>query len=138
MNTFLLTYDDLNLAAIESQLADENAGGHVLFVGTVRKNSRDKEVVRLEFESYEPMALHELEKIATEIHERWSVRNIILHHRLGIVEVGDIPVIAAVSAAHRLEAFQACEYLMNRLKQSVPVWKKEVYQDGEHWVSATP
>ncbi len=138
MVQFKLTYDKLETSAVEDSLNNEAAGGHVLFLGSVRNHSKGKEVNCLEFESYEPMAMLELQKIAAEIQAQWPVMNIILHHRLGKVKVSEMAVIAGVSAAHRKEAFEACQYLMNRLKETVPIWKKEVYSDGYYWVSSTP
>ena len=135
---FLLTNNVFSAQTVKDFLQDDEAGAQVLFVGTVRNHSKNKRVVALEFEAYEPMAMAELEKIAEEITERWSVNKIGLHHSLGRREVGEIPVIAGISSAHRKEAFDACEYLMNRLKQTVPIWKKEIFENGEEWVSNTP
>jgi molybdopterin synthase catalytic subunit len=138
MASFVISSSILNIADVESALTDDTCGGVVIFVGNVRDKSHDRNVVALEFEAYEPMALKELEAIAREIMEKWNVAHIALHHRVGRVEVGGTAVIAGVSAKHRTEAFESCAYLMSRLKESVPIWKKEIFQDGEEWVSPHP
>ena len=109
-----------------------------MFIGTVRDTNKDKKVLRLEFEAYDRMALAEMKKIATTIMEKWPVLKVLIHHRTGIVAAGEIPVIIAVSAKHRDVAFDACRYAIDTLKQTVPIWKKEVFEDGEQWVSPTP
>ena len=117
--------------------ADE-VGGLVLFVGTVRNHTKGKEVLRLDFEAYTPMAISEMNKIAIAAIEKFAIHKIAFHHRVGTLQIGEIPVIIAVSAAHRGAAFQACEYAIDTLKATVPIWKKEYFEDGEVWVSATP
>lgn len=114
-------------------------GAWVNFTGIVRGSRDGKRVVALEFEAYSGMALAEMQKIGESIMVRWpSVTHVLLYHRIGRCETGQIPVIAAVGSPHRKEAFEACEYLMNKLKQTVPIWKKEIYDDGETWVSPNP
>lgn len=114
------------------------SGGIDVFIGTVRNATKDKAVVRLDFEAYEPMALKEMEKIAAQAFEKWPVQKLLIHHRVGILAVGEIPVIIAVSCAHRDAAFEACRFVIDTLKQTVPIWKKEVFEDGEVWVAAHP
>lgn len=114
------------------------SGGIDVFIGTVRDLTKGKKVLRLEFEAYEPMAVKELEKIAAQAFEKWSVQKLLIHHRTGILEVGEIPVVIAVSCAHRDAAFEACRFVIDTLKETVPIWKKEVFQDGETWVAAHP
>ena len=114
------------------------AGGQVVFVGTVRNQTKGKEVVKLEFEAYEPMAIKELRKIAETIIERWNALAIAIHHRVGSLGIGDIAVIIAVSTPHRDAAFEACQYAIDTLKETVPIWKKEIFVDGEIWVAAHP
>ncbi|MEP6794013.1 MAG: molybdenum cofactor biosynthesis protein MoaE [Saprospiraceae bacterium] len=113
-------------------------GGINVFVGSVRNMTNGKKVVRLEFEAYTSMALKEMKKIAASIEKKWPVINIVIHHRTGVLSVGDIPVIIAVSAAHRDAAFSACKFAIDELKEKVPIWKKEIFEDGEEWVSAHP
>ena len=114
------------------------SGGIDVFIGTVRNQTKGKNVTRLEFEAYEPMALSEMEKIAVQAFEQWPVQKILIHHRTGVLQIGEIPVIIAVSAAHRAAAFEACRYIIDTLKQTVPIWKKEFFEDGEIWVGAHP
>ena len=114
------------------------SGGIDVFIGTVRNATKGKKVLRLEFEAYEPMALKEIEKIAVKAFEKWPVQKLLVHHRVGVLEVGEIPVIIAVSCAHRDAAFEACRFVIYTLKQTVPIWKKEVFEDGETWVAAHP
>ena len=116
----------------------DDSGGIVVFVGTVRNHTKGKRVLRLDFEAYEPMAISEMRKIATLAIEKFALKKIAIHHRVGMLEVGEIPVVIAVSAAHRGAAFDACEFAIDTLKETVPIWKKEIFEDGEIWVSATP
>lgn len=119
-------------------VADPAAGGTVVFTGAVRNHTQGRKVVQLEFEAYAPMAVAEMTKIAGEIFERWAVKRFSMHHRTGILAVGDIAVVIAVAAPHRREAFEACQYAIDTLKQTVPIWKKEIFEDGEVWVAAHP
>ena len=117
---------------------DPHCGGINIFIGTVREYTEGRKVIRLEFEAYEKMALNEMNKIAEDVQHKWKVSKILLHHRTGILSVGDIPVLIAVSSPHREAAFEACRYIIDTLKQVVPIWKKEIYEDGATWVSAHP
>jgi molybdopterin synthase catalytic subunit len=114
------------------------SGGIDVFIGTVRNATKGKAVLRLEFEAYEKMALAEMEKIAAQAIEKWPVQKLLIHHRTGVLAIGEVPVIIAVSAAHRDAAFDACRYVIDTLKQTVPIWKKEIFEDGEVWVAAHP
>lgn len=118
--------------------ADDSAGGMAVFIGNVRNNTKGKEVLRLEFEAYEPMALSEMTKIAAQMTDKFGAIRISIHHRIGILEIADTAVIIAVSTPHRKKAFEACQYAIDTLKESVPIWKKEVFTDGEIWVAAHP
>lgn len=128
----------LSAAQCEQAVADDAAGGTVVFIGTVRNQTKGKKVVSLEFESYIPMAKKEMQKIAEEVVERWSARHVSIHHRVGNLKVGELPVIIAVATPHRKAAFEACQYAIDTLKESVPIWKREVFEDGEVWVAAHP
>ena len=109
-----------------------------LFWQSVRNVTNGKTVFRLEFEAYEKMAVSEMGKIAEKAFMQWPVKKILVHHRTGVLQIGEIPVIIAVSAAHRDTAFEACRYIIDTLKQTVPIWKKEIFEDGEVWVAAHP
>jgi len=133
-----LTEDSLDASYAQELVGSENAGGTCLFIGTVRNVTQGKSVVALEFEAYEPMAVAEMRKIAEESLSRWPVIKVCMHHRIGRLALGEIPVVIAVSAAHRAAAFEACQYCIDTLKQTVPIWKKEVFADGAVWVAAHP
>ena len=137
-NFFRLTHDPLSESEVQSILQDDSCGAIVLFVGTVRNNSNGSPVTHLKFEAYEPMVYAVLGEIANEIRAEYGVLNVLLYHRLGTVSVGESAVIAAVSSVHRNAAFHATEKLMNRLKQSVPIWKKEFTEAGAIWVTPNP
>ena len=121
-----------------NSIQDHSAGGNTIFVGTVRNQTQGKEVVRLEFEAYKSMALKEMNKIADTIFDRWKAIKISFHHRQGTLNIGEIAVIIAVSCPHRKAAFEACQYAIDTLKETVPIWKKEIFDDGEVWVAAHP
>lgn len=113
-----------------------SCGGIDVFIGTVRAQTEGQEVVRLEYEAYHEMAIKEMKKIALEVKAKWPVEDVLMHHRVGLLTVGEIAVIIAVNAPHRKAAFEACQYAIDTLKQTVPIWKKEVFVNGEEWVSA--
>jgi len=119
-------------------VASNEAGGIVTFVGTVRNHTKGKQVMQLAFEAYSPMAIKEMHKIAEEAIQRWPVLRIAIHHRAGMLEIGEIPVVIAVACAHRKAAFEACQYAIDTLKETVPIWKKEYFEDGEVWEAAHP
>ena len=117
---------------------DDSCGGINSFVGTVRNDTSGKEVKQLDFSTYKPMAIKEMQKIADEAITRFDIYKIAIHHAEGMLQIGDIPVIIAVSAKHRKAAFLACEFAIDTLKETVPIWKKEYFTDGEVWVNAHP
>lgn len=117
----------------------KNADGAVVtFVGTVRDNAEGKRVLYLEYETYAEMAEQKLKEICTEIHNRWEINDIGIIHRIGRLEIGEAAVVIAVGSAHRLEAFQACQYAIDRIKEVVPIWKKEFYEDSSSWIGHPP
>lgn len=138
MIDIVLTDRPLDITNCINAVMTPAAGGIDVFIGTVRDATKGRRVVRLEFEAYEPMAISEMKKIAEQSTAQWPLHKVVIHHRTGILEVGEVPVVIAVSAAHRGAAFDACRYIIDTLKQTVPIWKKEVFEDGEVWVSATP
>jgi molybdopterin synthase catalytic subunit len=121
-----------------SFIRSDDCGAEVLFIGTVRNLTRGKTVIKLFFEAYEPMAVKEMEKIGEHCMRNYKISRMSFHHRLGELRVGEVPVIVAVSAPHRAEAFRACAEAMDLLKKDVPIWKKEYFEDGEIWVAAHP
>jgi molybdopterin synthase catalytic subunit len=133
-----ITSEVLNLSECVEKVMSPQAGGIDVFIGTVRDHTKGKKVIRLEFEAYEKMALNEMQKIADEMMKRWPLHKILIHHRTGILQIGEVPVVIAVSASHRNAAFDACRYAIDTLKQTVPIWKKEIFEDGEEWVAEHP
>lgn len=128
----------LNAGECQAFVELPEAGGVVVFIGTVRAFTQGKRVQYLEFEAYEPMAIKEMQRIAAQALEKFAIHRISMHHRTGKLLVGEIPVVIAVSASHRQAAFQACSYCIDTLKETVPIWKKEVFDDGNVWVAAHP
>jgi molybdopterin synthase catalytic subunit len=126
--------DAIDIAALERAVANPGAGAIVTFAGTTRESNVGRRVIRLEYEAYEPMALSEMRKLAHEAGERWPIVRIAIQHRVGPVAIGETSVAIAVAAAHRAEAFEACRFAIDRLKEIVPIWKKEYFEGGEIWV----
>lgn len=116
----------------------ENCGAIDVFIGTVRNNTKGRDVLFLEFEAYPKMAILEMEKIAKSAIAQFEIEKILIYHAVGTLNIGAIPVVIVVAAKHRAAAFDACRFAIDTLKQTVPIWKKEVYKDGEIWVSAHP
>ena len=127
-----------DVAALSAAAQGPESGAVCLFVGTVRNATQGRAVVRLEFEAYESMALKELRKIAENALHHWPLHRIVIQHYVGIAPVGTVVVVIAVSSTHRAAGFSACQYCIDTLKESVPIWKKEIFEDGAVWVSATP
>jgi molybdopterin synthase catalytic subunit len=114
----------------------ERAGAIDVFIGTVRNHNKSKDVVRLEFETYDLMAVKKMEELANQARERWDIEKIVMVHRKGVLQIGDVAVVIAVSTPHRVPSFEACQWLIDTLKEVVPIWKKEIYGDGEEWLEA--
>src|SRR5262245_23366517 len=131
MTDIKISDEPLNIQSCIDWVMTPQCGGIDVFIGTVRAATKGKIVVQLEFEAYEKMALKEIKKIADEARKKWDVHKISVHHRTGVLEIGEIPVVIAVSAAHRDAAFDACRYVIDTLKKTVPIWKKEIFEDGE-------
>jgi molybdopterin synthase catalytic subunit len=128
----------LSVQTCDDFVAGPDCGGLVTFVGTVRNQTKGKTVQRLDFEAYKPMAIAEMQKIAKTATDRWPVHRIAIHHRVGMLQIGEIAVIISVACAHRKAAFEACQFAIDTLKETVPIWKKEIFEDGEVWVAAHP
>lgn len=126
--------DDAAVAALERAIEDAGDGGVVTFRGIVRENSRGKRIRYLEYDAYPEMAEQEMAKIAAEVERRWQTSHVAMVHRTGRLEIGECSVVVAVACAHRAEAFEACRYAIDTLKTTVPIWKKEVAEDGEEWI----
>jgi molybdopterin synthase catalytic subunit/molybdopterin converting factor small subunit len=131
---FLVTEEPLSLDAVVAEVADERAGGIATFTGTVRRQSRGREVTYLEYEAYAEMAEGVMGQLAADLLERHELCAVAIHHRVGRVEIGEPSVVIAVSAPHRQAALAACKEAIDTLKETVPLWKKEVYEGGEEWI----
>jgi MoaE-MoaD fusion protein len=131
---FRVTDQPLSLDAVFAEVADERAGGIATFTGTVRRQSRGREVTYLEYEAYAEMAEDVMGQIAADLLARHELCAVAIHHRVGRLEIGEASVVIAVSAPHRQAALAACREAIDRLKQTVPLWKKEVYEGGEEWI----
>lgn len=132
----LVEHIDLNEAY--SFLGTPEAGAVNLFVGTVRNHAKGKAVLQLDFEAYEPMAVKQMQKIAAQALEKWPLYKIAMIHATGSKQPGEPVVVIGVSSAHREASFEACRFLIDELKKTVPIWKKEYYQDNSVWVNAHP
>jgi len=132
---YRIVEEPLSPDAVAGSVGDPAAGGIVIFSGVVRNEKDGRPVKYLEYEAHAPMAEAKLREIGAEVRRRWpSVKAVAILHRVGRLEIGESSVLIAVSAAHRREAFEACHYAIDTLKQTVPVWKKEHFEDGEVWV----
>ena len=131
---FRLTHGPVNLTSVVVEVVDEQAGAIATFLGTVRAQSRGREVIALEYEAYEEMAEEVMAGIAEELSARYALCKVAISHRLGRVEVGETSVAIAVSAQHRQDALAACADAIEALKSRVPLWKKELYVGGEEWI----
>jgi molybdopterin synthase catalytic subunit/molybdopterin converting factor small subunit len=131
---FRLTEGPVNLTSVVVAVVDERAGAIATFLGTVRAQSRGREVIALEYEAYAEMAEEVMAQIAAEVDERYDLCKVAITHRLGRVEVGETSVAIAVSAPHRQDALAACADAIEALKARVPLWKKELYEGGEEWI----
>ncbi len=130
----LLSADPLDVAAVVAEAASDDAGAVATFVGTVRRQSRGREVVRLEYEAFAEMAEPMLAALAADLKEKHGLCEVAIHHRVGVVEIGEPSVVIAVSAPHRAAALDACREAIDTLKETIPLWKKEIYAGGEEWI----
>lgn len=134
---FSIVQEPIDVEQLIQAVGDPGAGAICTFLGVVRDNNLGREVDYLEYEAYPEMAVPAMERIAEEVRERWDVIHVSMVHRVGRLEIGEASVGIAVSSPHRAEAFEACHYAIDRLKESVPIWKKEVWADGEEWIEGT-
>ncbi|GAA4016739.1 molybdopterin synthase catalytic subunit MoaE [Hymenobacter fastidiosus] len=134
-----LTDQPIDVAAVLASVQDEGAGAVNTFIGTVRNQSTGRRVVRLDYEAYDKMALHQMRRVAEQAREKWPMLcQVAVTHRKGRLAIGDVAVVVAVSTPHRADSFAACQYIIDTIKQVVPIWKKEEYEDGSVWVAAHP
>jgi molybdopterin synthase catalytic subunit len=131
---FEITERPLHLGSLVEAVARSSSGAIATFLGVVRAQTRGRRVLYLEYDAYREMAIPKMREIADEIRRKWEVDEIAMVHRVGRLEVGEASVAIAVSAPHRHQALSACAFAIDRLKEIVPIWKKEVWTDGEEWV----
>jgi molybdopterin synthase catalytic subunit len=131
---FEITESAIDPARLLAAVGNPAAGASVLFLGTTRNENAGRRVTRLEYEAFASMAVREMRQLARQGRRRWPLRRVAMAHRTGIVPIGDASVGIAVSAPHRAEAFEACHWLIDRLKEIVPIWKKEHFRGGTVWI----
>lgn len=130
--------NDIDTAKVYTELSDAKSGGICIFVGAVREFTNNEEVVALEFETYQAMALKEMDKIADKAFEKWTLNKVVMRHAIGEKGVEEPVVVVGASSAHRDACFEACRFLIDTLKETVPIWKKEKFKNKSVWVSAHP
>ena len=130
-----LTHDALDPEKITAKVRRDTNGAVVTFLGTTRDNFEGKTVLSLEYEAFDAMAAKKLEEVRQEIMAEFGLEQLAISHRIGTVGIGEISLVVAVGSPHRKEAFYACHKAVDRIKEVVPIWKKEVYQDGSRWVA---
>ncbi len=135
---FEVTADELDPGRVVEHVRRDDAGAIALFYGVVRDHNRGRKVMHLEYDAYPEMATKVMQRIANEVKERFNVAEMAIQHRTGRLEIGETSLLVAVSAAHRREAFEACQALVDRFKEEVPIWKKEVFEGGEEWIESDP
>ncbi len=133
---FRVQHEPLDARELEAMVAHPGAGAIATFTGTVRDHGRGRKVLRLEYEAYAPAAEHMLQQIGEEIRDRWQLDHVAIAHRVGDLEIGEASVVISVASAHREAAFDACRYAIERIKEIVPIWKKEHYADGATWLGS--
>ena len=129
-----ITTDSLDIGAIARRVVPVNCGAIVTLDGFVRQFTKGRETEYLVYEGYEPMALKEMAKLVDAAKKQFEIEHVGIVHRLGKLEIGETSVVISVASPHRRAAFEACEWLIKELKRTVPIWKKEVYADGETWI----
>ena len=131
-----ITNEPLNPEEITAQVRRDSNGAVITFLGTTRDFSEGRNVEYLEYEAYQPMAENMLQQIADELREKWDIADFAVAHRVGRVDIGEISLVVALSSPHRQQAFEAGQYVVDRIKQLVPIWKKEAFEGGQVWVGS--
>jgi len=129
-----ITEKPIDVNKLLSDVSDESSGASVLFTGTVRDHNKQDKVSKLHYEAYQEMAEKILQEIENEIHAKWKIKKFVAIHRTGTLKVGEVSVAVAVSAEHRKEAFEACRFGINVIKEKAPIWKKEFAESGSEWL----
>ena len=134
MKFFEISKEPINTQSVIDKVVQREAGAITTFIGTVRELTHGKKTLYLIYEAYEPMAVKKLEQIGQEIEEKWSGSKVAITHRVGKLDITDIAVVIAVSTPHRADSYEANRYAIERIKQIVPIWKKEHWEDGQEWI----
>ncbi|HUF02569.1 MAG TPA: molybdenum cofactor biosynthesis protein MoaE [Aridibacter sp.] len=137
MDFYELTTEPIDVGENARRIVPQECGATVTLDGYVRRFTNGRETEYLLYDAYEPMAVKEMEKLVAKAKDKFEISNIGIVHRLGRLEIGETSVVISVAAPHRRAAFEACEWLIKELKSKVPIWKKEVYSDGEVWVEGS-
>ena len=132
--SFKIVNTPIDPARLTAEVLTDADGAICTFQGVARRYSRGREVVHLEYEAYPEMAERKLAEIGDELRVKFGVERVAIHHRTGVLAIGEASVVIAVASPHRKEAFAACQYAIDRIKQTVPIWKKEVWSDGQQWI----
>ena len=130
--------ENIDTAKVYTELSDSESGGICVFVGTVRDFTNNEPVISLEFEAYKSMAIKEMAKIIDQAAEKWPLNRVVMRHAVGLKKVKEPVVVIGVSSAHREACFEACRFMIDTLKETGPIWKKEMFKDKSVWVSAHP
>ena len=131
----VVTHEPLDPEVVTRKVVKDTNGAVVTFLGTTRDNFEGKRVITLEYEAFEEMAVKKLEEIRQGLMAEFQIEDIAISHRIGRVDIGQVSLVVAVASPHRKEAFLACHEAVDRLKETVPIWKKEIYEDGSRWVA---
>lgn len=134
MKYYEISHEPIDIQSVIDKVVDRNAGAVSTFIGTVREITQGKKTLFLKYEAYEPMAVKKLEEIGNEIEERWEGAKVAITHRVGKLDISELAVVIAVSTPHRPAAFEASRHAIERIKEIVPIWKKEHWEDGEEWI----
>ncbi|USK62120.1 molybdenum cofactor biosynthesis protein MoaE [Peribacillus asahii] len=134
MELFEITHSPISVEALISKVSRREAGAITTFIGTVREFTKGKKTLSLEYQAYEPMAVKMLSQIGDEIQQKWPDALTAITHRVGKLDITEVAIVIAVSSPHRKTAYEANEYAIERIKQIVPIWKKEFWEDGTKWI----
>ncbi len=137
LDTIEIVDHPIDYGKLIGEAFSQSSGAIVVFMGTVRRHSRGRDIIYLEYDIYREMAIKELKAIGSNIRERWAVDRLLIVHRSGRLEVGEISILIVVSSPHREEAFAATRFAIESLKKSAPIWKKEVWEGGEEWIKGS-
>lgn len=134
MANFEISREPINIQSVIDKVVEREAGAITTFIGTVRELTHGKKTLYLIYEAYESMAVKKLEQIGREIEEKWQDAKVAITHRVGRLDITDVAVVIAVSTPHRADAYEANRYAIERIKEIVPIWKKEHWEDGQEWI----